>query len=100
MNQFGENIRLLREKKGLLQRQIASYLEIDSPMLSKIERGERHAKKEQISVLANLFDVPEDELHSLWLADKVYEVVKDEKTALKAIEVAEEHIKDTNKNKS
>jgi transcriptional regulator with XRE-family HTH domain len=99
MGQFGASIKNLREKKGLLQRQIAAHLNIDTPMLSKIERGERYAKKEQISQLAELLGVSEDSLHSLWLADKVYEVVKDEKTALKAIEFAEEQIKYVKKKK-
>ena len=44
-NQFGEKIRQLRESKHLLQRHVASLMEIDTPMLSKIERGDRKAKK-------------------------------------------------------
>ena len=87
MNQFGEQIRKLREHKGLLQRQVANQLEMDTPMLSKIERGERNAKREQVSILSRIFNVPEDDLLSLWLADKVYEVVKDEDVALKALSV-------------
>ncbi|MBS1539517.1 MAG: helix-turn-helix transcriptional regulator [Bacteroidetes bacterium] len=47
-NQFGERLKQLREQNNLLQRQVASLLEIDTPMLSKIERGERKAKKEQV----------------------------------------------------
>ncbi|MBX2913239.1 MAG: helix-turn-helix transcriptional regulator, partial [Cyclobacteriaceae bacterium] len=38
---FGERIRELRESQGLLQRQLAANLEIDTPMFSKIERGDR-----------------------------------------------------------
>jgi len=93
MNQFGEKIKQLREQKNLLQRQVAHRLEIDTPMLSKIERGERRAKKEQVLLFANIFLVSQAELLSLWLADQVYEVVKDERVALKAIHVAEEEIK-------
>lgn len=93
MNQFGERIKHLREQKKLLQRQIAHQLNIDTPMLSKIERGERKAKKEQVSIFAKIFSIDERELLPLWLADQVYEVVKDEDTALKAIQVAEEEIK-------
>jgi HTH-type transcriptional regulator, competence development regulator len=79
MNQFGSKIRQLREHKGLLQRQVASYLDIDSPMLSKIERGERNARRNQVATFSKVFDVPEDRLLSLWLADKVVEVVQGEK---------------------
>jgi len=92
-NQFGDRIRQLREKQNLLLRQVAPQLEIDTPQLSKIERGERNAKREQVTLLSKIFNVPEDDLLSLWLADKVYEVVKDEDVALKAIEVAEDEVK-------
>lgn len=88
MNQFGDRIRQLREQKGLLQRQVAHQLEMDTPMLSKIERGERNAKREQVAIMSKIFTVPEEDLLALWLADKVYNVVKDEDVALKAIDVA------------
>ena len=55
-NQFGDKIRQLREANNLLQRQVASKLEIDTPMLSKIERGDRKAKKEQVLIFAKLFN--------------------------------------------
>lgn len=93
MNQFGEQIKQLREHMGLLQRQVASQLEMDTPMLSKIERGERNAKRDQVTILSKIFSVPEDELLSLWLADKVYDMVKDEDVALKALSVTEEELK-------
>ena len=37
---LGERIKELREQHGVLQRQLAALLEIDTPMFSKIERGE------------------------------------------------------------
>ena len=76
-NQFGNRIKELRESQKLLQRQIASILEIDTPMLSKIERGERKAKKEQVLKFAEIFKVNSEELLTLWLADQVYNVVKE-----------------------
>lgn len=98
-NQFGERIKHLREEQGLLQRQVASHLEIDTPMLSKIERGERKAKKEQVLLFANILKVDKEELLTLWLADQLYDVAKDEDVALKAIQVTEEQIKYYTKNK-
>jgi transcriptional regulator with XRE-family HTH domain len=96
-NQFGEKIRELRESNRLLQRQIASQLEIDTPMLSKIERGERKAKKEQVLSFAKLLSVSKDELLTLWLADQVVEVLQNEDLALQAMHVAEEEVKIINK---
>lgn len=99
-NQFGNKIRLLREENKLLLRQVAPLLEIDSPQLSKIERGERHAKKEYIPLFAKIFKVRNNELLTLWLADKVYEMVKDENVALKALSVTEIELKINPKRKS
>ena len=90
--QFGTRIKKLRESKNLLQRQLAAELEIDTPMYSKIERGERRAKREQVLLLAKLLDVDENELLTLWLADQVYELIKDEENAAKALKVAEKKI--------
>jgi transcriptional regulator with XRE-family HTH domain len=42
---FVDRIKELREKKYMVQRQFAAALEIDTPMCSKIERDERHAKQ-------------------------------------------------------
>ncbi|TWI81142.1 helix-turn-helix protein [Lacibacter cauensis] len=92
-NQFGERLKQLREQNNLLQRQVASILEIDTPMLSKIERGERKAKKEQVIQLARIMKVSNDELLTLWLADQIIDVTKDEDLALKAMQVAEDEIK-------
>lgn len=68
---FGKKIRELREEHEMLQRQLAAALEIDTPMYSKIERGDRKAKRSQIPILARMFDVDEKELLTIWLADKV-----------------------------
>ena len=92
-NQFGEKIKQLREASQLLQRQVAGQLDIDTPLLSKIERGERIAKKEYVISLSNIFNINQAELLTLWLADKVYDIVKDEEVALKAMQVAEDEIK-------
>ena len=68
---FGNKIRELRDENGVLQRQLAALLEIDTPMFSKIERGDRRAKREQVIKLAEYFHQDENEMLTLWLADKV-----------------------------
>jgi transcriptional regulator with XRE-family HTH domain len=93
---FGERIKQLREEKGLLQRQLAASLEMDTPMFSKIERGERKARREQVQLLAKLLESSEEELLTLWLAGKVYEIVKNEKLALKALSKTTIQIQKTN----
>lgn len=75
---FGDKIKELREAHGLLQRQIANQLDIDTPLYSKLERGERLPKEELISRLAQIFNVTEKDLRILWLADKVLKTVQSE----------------------
>ena len=75
---FGKKIRELRDENGVLQRQLAALLEIDTPMFSKIERGDRRAKREQVIKLAEYFHQDEKEILTLWLADKFIDAVKDE----------------------
>jgi transcriptional regulator with XRE-family HTH domain len=84
-NLFGTKIRSLREARGILQRQVAYHLDIDSPMLSNVERGERKARREWIPKLAQLLKTNEDELLTAWLADRIQELVQDEKVAKDSI---------------
>lgn len=91
-SQFGERIRTLREKQNLYLRQVAPLLEMDTAQLSKIEKGVRQLKREQIPILAELLKTDKDELLILWLADQLYDVVKDEKLANEAMHLAEQKI--------
>lgn len=90
---FGNKIKELGDKQGLLQRQLAAALEIDTPIFSKIERGDRRAKREQVIKLAELLHQDEDDMLKLWLADKVLDVVEGEdKLSNDAISIAQEQI--------
>ena len=96
---LGPKIKELRLENGVLQRQLASLLEIDTPMFSKIERGDRRAKRTQVIQLANYFNVDEKELLTLWVADKVLDAVEDEEAVrLDAIRVAQSSLGQTDNN--
>lgn len=96
---LGPKIKELRLENGVLQRQLASLLEIDTPMFSKIERGDRRAKRTQVIQLANYFNVDETELLTLWVADKVLDAVEDEEALrLDAIRVAQSSLGQTDNN--
>lgn len=88
MNSIGEKIRRLRETKGLLLRQVAAYLEIDTALISKIERGDRRLTREQVIKLAKFYNVAESDLLPLWLCDKVLETVDNDKYALQGLKKA------------
>ena len=96
-SQFGERVRTLREKHNLYLRQVAPLLEMDTDQLSKIENGLRQLKREQIPIIAEILKVSSDELMTLWLADQIYEVIKDEKLANEAMQVVEKNINLTKK---
>lgn len=92
-NQFGNKLRELREQQNLLLRQVAPLLDVDTPMLSKIERGERQAKKELVLRLAPILKAMPDELLTLWLADQIAALAADEEVGLQAMQVAEKEVK-------
>ena len=82
---FGKKLRELRDEQGVLQRQLAALLEIDTPMFSKIERGDRRAKREHVIKLAEYLHQDEKEMLTLWLADKVLDAVGDDELSKDAI---------------
>lgn len=90
---FGERIRTLRESQNLYLRQVAPLLEMDTAQLSKIEKGLRQLKKEQIPILANILKADKKELETLWLADQLMQLVKDEPTADEALKTVSKNIK-------
>ena len=89
---FGERIKKLRESKNLLQRQVAASLEIDSPMLSKIERGERKATRDKIIKLATFLELNQKELLVQFLSEKIAYDLQDEDVAKEVIKVAEKKV--------
>jgi transcriptional regulator with XRE-family HTH domain len=92
---FASKIRELRESKQMLQRHISATLDMDNAMYCKIEKGERRAKREQISLIADILQVDPEELLTLWLADQVAEVVeKDKEISDKVLDAAKQKLND------
>lgn len=90
---LGERIRQLREGNNMLQRQLASKLEVGDGYLSKVERGQKVLKREHLKTISDLFNCQFQELEALWIAAKIYDIVKNEQVGLEALKVAEEQIK-------
>jgi transcriptional regulator with XRE-family HTH domain len=88
MKKLGQELRRIRESKQILLRQVASYLEVDTAMISKIERGERNLNRNQVIKLAKYYHIPEDKFLTLWVCDKVLHVVENEPFALKGMQTA------------
>ncbi|MAN29330.1 MULTISPECIES: helix-turn-helix domain-containing protein [Mesonia] len=95
-NSIGEILRKRREEKGLLLRQVAALLDVDTAILSKIERGERKAKKEQIVQLAKILELNQEDLIIQFLSERILYEIQDEELGEKALKVAEQKIKKNN----
>jgi transcriptional regulator with XRE-family HTH domain len=60
---IGENIKEIREQKGLTQAFVSKELGYKSPsMLSEIESGKKGLDAEKIPLLANILNVPINDL--------------------------------------
>jgi transcriptional regulator with XRE-family HTH domain len=89
---LGQKIKQLRENNKMLQRELASKLEIGDGFLSKIESNQKTLKREHLLTLSKIFNYPYSELNALWIGTKLYEMVKDEQEGLNALRVAEEQL--------
>ncbi|WP_437373451.1 helix-turn-helix domain-containing protein [Maribacter litoralis] len=90
---LGQRIKELREKNGMLQRELSHQLSIGDAYLSKIESNQKILKREHLKVISKIFNEPIENLETLWLANKVFDLVKEENQGLNALKVAEEEIK-------
>lgn len=86
---LGEQLRTLREKAGLSLREVAIEIGIDTSLLAKIERNERHATKEQINQIALFFKVNKKQLVSEFLSDQFAYKIIEEEVDLETLKVAE-----------
>ncbi|HET8574166.1 MAG TPA: helix-turn-helix transcriptional regulator [Edaphocola sp.] len=92
LNTLGQILRERREAQGLLLRQVAAALEMDTALLSKFERDERKPNKEQVLAFAKYYNANADELLLAWLSDKIAGEVQNEDLAKEALKAAEKKI--------
>lgn len=97
---LGQKLKVLREAKGMVQRQVAAKLEVDTAYVSKIEGNEKPVSRNHLKKLSKLFSISEEELLTLWLANKLFVLAKDESVGLKAMEAAEKELKIQKKKRS
>jgi transcriptional regulator with XRE-family HTH domain len=83
----------IRESKSLLLRQVAAHLEIDTALISKIERGERRLTREQVIKLAKFYNVTDEELLTLWLSDKLLDTIENDPFAMQGLNKAKTILK-------
>ncbi len=91
---LGEKLKELREAKGLLQRQVAAELHVDTAYISKMEHNEKPVSLNRLNKLSKLYSVSENDLLPIWLADKVLQLVENEQFSVQALEIAINKVKE------
>jgi transcriptional regulator with XRE-family HTH domain len=87
LNNLGQTNKETCEKHNLLFRQVAANLDLDTELLSKVERAERNRKREQVLKLALLLKIAEEELISLWFGTKIIDVIGNEKLCFTRLKI-------------
>lgn len=87
-HRFLERLKQLRDERNIPQRELAYLLNVDTPMYSRLERGERKVKRVQVEALANFYN--DKDLLTLWAADKVYDVLAEEEEPQKVLSIVSE----------
>jgi HTH-type transcriptional regulator, competence development regulator len=68
---LGNYLRALRKERDLTLHQVAIGVDVDSPLLSKLERSERLPTTEQIKRLSAFFNLNENELLAKVAAERI-----------------------------
>jgi transcriptional regulator with XRE-family HTH domain len=59
---LADNIKLLREQKELLQKDVAAHIAVDKSTYSKIEKGTREVSVKELQLIAQLFNMSIDQV--------------------------------------
>lgn len=89
---LGQYLRELRKEKGQTLHQVSKGTDIDSPLLSKLERGERLPTAEQIKKLAKYYKVSEANLKVKATAERIIKEYGVNDTTYDAVNLVMEQI--------
>jgi transcriptional regulator with XRE-family HTH domain len=70
MDNFGSNIKKLREQSGFTQMNLANFLNVDQSFISKIEKNERVLTSDMLDKLSSLFGVSPENFYKVVLPEK------------------------------
>jgi len=83
---IGENIKRIREHKGILQKLVAAELNIDKSSYSKLEKDMREVKVSELQKLSVLFDMSIDQIVN-FEGDTPKEVTVEDKSAVEQVQL-------------
>ena len=89
---LGKYLRELRQEKGQTLHQVSKVTDVDSPLLSKLERGERLPTAEQIKKLAKHYKVSEADLKIKATAERIIKEYGVNDTTYDAVNLVMEQI--------
>ena len=92
MNSFGEYLRSRREDLGLPLRKVAAELDIDTSILSKIERNERNATKDMLPILSTVLEIDLKDLEVKFIGEQIQSQFGDMKNLKEALKTAIQNI--------
>jgi HTH-type transcriptional regulator, competence development regulator len=91
-SELGQYLRELRKDKEQTLHQVSVGTDIDSPLLSKLERGERLPTDEQIKKLAKYYKVAETDLKVKATAERIIKEYGVNDTTYEAVNLVMEQI--------
>lgn len=91
-SELGQYLREHRKERDETLHQVSKGTDIDSPMLSKIERGERLPTSDQLKRLAKYYRISETSLKVKHTAEKILKVYGANETTYDAIQLVNEQL--------
>lgn len=92
MLSLAEIFKTKRQEQKIRLREISAQTGVDSALLSKFERGERLPTEEQAGSLATAYGLAPELVRKLWLAEKVWNLVRYESNAAEVLAAAESRV--------
>ncbi|MEP7254957.1 MAG: helix-turn-helix transcriptional regulator [Ferruginibacter sp.] len=89
---LGQYLRELRMEKGKTLHEVSKGVDIDSPLLSKIERSERLPTLQQVKRLSRFYKITETSLKIKMAAEKIVKDYGLNATTYDAIKLVEEQL--------
>lgn len=86
---LADNIKAIREEKGLKQIEVAEHISVDKSAYSKIEKGLRALTVEELQKMAQLFNMTTDQIIN-YDGKMPKEVVIEDKTAVEQMRLIQQ----------
>lgn len=87
---LADNIKIIREKQGLLQKEVANHIGVDKSTYSKIEKGGREVTVAELQKLTKLFNLSTDAILNYDENLIPKEVVIEDKTVIEQMQLLQQ----------